>query len=368
MRTIRGQRAYVAPTVVSAILALTLAACGGDDDETAAAGDTASDEATEDEAAAASEPDEPMTQDEICALGAEEGGFVHWHNHGPENMEQVYEAFSAEYPEIQPQQQNMTPDEAAQRILTEHLAGQPPSVDIAAGGAEVFAELNAEGLADTGVHWPDYGVPEDLVHDANMIRIHRIAMGLGYNTEAVDEDELPDTWEELVDERWRGSVIVDPRGRPFDLISLVWGHDQAIDYVERLKDVVAPLVIEGGTAGLVAVGSGEADLTTGGRSAETLEQQAEGLPLEIKYLDVVSTEDQYNLVLKDAPNINAARCYAIWFSTVGQEIYNDLEFKSNDTVPTAAPEGAEIVTVETEEDATAALEIGREMGRIWTSE
>jgi oligopeptide/dipeptide ABC transporter ATP-binding protein len=136
------------------------------------------------------------------------------------------------------------------------------------------------------------------------VRIHRIALGLGYNTDKLTPDQLPDTWEELVDPAWAGRVIVDPRGRPFDSIGLAWGAEQTIDYVNRLKDIAKPLVIEGGTAGLVAVAGGEADITTGGRSAETLEQQAEGAPIGIKYMDVVSTIDNYNIALKDTAHPN----------------------------------------------------------------
>lgn len=166
-----------APLAAAAVLALLLAACGGDDDDVTS-GETPGGGVTEE-----GQGGEPMTQEEICALGAEEGEFTHWHNHNPENMEQIYAAFNEAYPDITPRQQELTPDDAAQRILTEHLAGQGVPADITAGGADIFAALNAEGLGDTDIDWTDYGVPEELVHEANMIRIHRIAMGLGYNTD-----------------------------------------------------------------------------------------------------------------------------------------------------------------------------------------
>lgn len=348
---------------IPAVLALVLAACGGD------AQSPAESEGTQPSEAAPSEAGGAMTYEEICAAGADEGQLVHWHNHS-EGILEVYEAFNEDHPDIEVQAQEMTPDDQAQRVLTEAAAGREPSVDIIAGGADVFQAVVADGLFADDIDWTEYGVAEDLILEAgNMIRIHRVAMGLGYNVDAVSADDLPDTWEELIDEQWQGNVIVDPRGRPFDQLSLLWGEDEALDYVNRLKEVVQPLVIEGGTAGLVAVAGGEADITTGGRSAETLEQQAEGAPLEIKYLDAVPTIDNYNMVLENSPNPNAARCYSIWFSTQGgQEIYNEAEFKTNDTVPPQAPEGAEIVTVDTPEKAEAVSEIGREMGRIWTGQ
>ena len=339
-----------------ASMLLVLAACGTQGGGSPAAGES--------QAAGAA----GGTYEEICAAGAEEGSLVHWHNHS-DGIQDVYAAFNEAHPDIQVEGLEMTPDDAAQRVLTEETAGRDLSVDIIAGQADVFQEIINQDLVNTGIDWASFGVPEDLIHDTNMVRIHRIAVGLGYNTESLSAEDLPNTWEELIDERWQGQVVVDPRGRPFDQLSLVWGRDEALDYVQRLQEVVQPLVIEGGTDGLLAVAGGEAEITTGGRTAETLEQQAEGAPLELKFLDFVPTIDNYNLVLAEAPHPNAALCYAIWFSAEGgQAIYDEAEFKSNETVPTGAPEGAEIVTVETLEEAEQVSDIGREMGRIWTGQ
>ena len=333
------------------MLALVLAACGGDAAESTGDGGTTA-----------------ASYEEACEAGAEEGSLVHWHNHS-DGIQDVYAAFNEEHPDIEVEGLEMTPDDAAQRVLTEVGAGRDVSVDIIAGQADVFQEIINQDLVNTDIDWAANDVPEDLIHDTNMVRIHRIAIGLGYNTESLSADDLPDTWEELIDEQWQGEVVVDPRGRPFDQLSLVWGEEEALDYVQRLHDVVQPLVIEGGTDGLLAVAGGEAEITTGGRTAETLEQQAEGAPLELKFLDFVPTIDNYNLVLADAPHPNAALCYALWFSAHGgQAVYDEAEFKSNETIPTGAPEGAEIVTVETLEEAEQVSEIGREMGRIWTEQ
>lgn len=353
MRHRSSTRPRLATLALPTMLALALAACGTQS-PAGTGGDGGGGTAS--------------TYEEYCAAGAEEGALVHWHNHS-DGIQDVYAAFNEDHPDITVEGLEMTPDDAAQRVLTEVTAGRDPSVDIIAGQADVFQGVINDGLVNTDIDWTQFEIPEDLIHDTNMVRIHRIAMGLGYNTDSYTADDLPDTWEELIDEQWQGDVIVDPRGRPFDQLSLVWGEDEALDYVQRLHDVAEPLVIEGGTAGLVAVAGGEAAITTGGRTAETLEQQAEGAPIEIKFLDYVPTIDNYNLVLGDAPNPNAAICYAIWFSAHGgQEVYNEAEFKTNDTVPTGAPEGAEVVTVETLEEAEQVSEIGREMGRIWTEQ
>ena len=350
-------------------LVLATGACTtGTQSPTTSAGGGASQPAGSPAASAGGSAAAGGSMEEICAKGAEEGALVHWHNHSDEYA-QVIEAFNEAHPDIEVEDLVLSPDEAAQRILTEVSAGRPPTADMAAGGLDVFKPLLDQEIIATDVDWAALGVPDDVMHEeSNIVRIHRIALGLGYNTDKLSAEELPATWEELVDEEWRGRVIVDPRGRPFDSISLAegWGRDKTLDYVQRLKDVVQPLVIEGGTAGLVAVAGGEADITTGGRSAETLEQQAEGAPLDIHYLDVVSTIDNYNAVLAEAAHPNAARCFVAWFAAEGQELYNEIEFKTNEAVPAAAPEGAQVVVIESPEDADAVGEIGKEIGRIWT--
>ncbi len=344
---------------LATVAALAVAACGGAASTPAPSTAPAT---TAPSNGATPAPADPLA--DVCAKGAEEGKLVHWHNHSEEFVKAV-EAFNEVYPDIEVELLELSPDEAAQRILTEVAAGRTPSADLLAGGIDIFKPLFDRGAIDTDIDWVALGVPEDVVKQG-VVRIHRIAIGLGYNTTKFSADDLPDTWEELIDAKWEGRVIVDPRGRPFDSLGLEWGKEATIDYLTRLRDIVKPLVIEGGTAGLVAVAGGEADITTGGRSAETLEQQAEGAPVDIKYLDVVTTIDNYKTVLADAAHPNAAICFTAWFAQDGQEIYNEVEFKTNETVPAGAPAGATIVTIETSEQSDLVREIGGELRGIFT--
>ena len=300
---------------------------------------------------------------DICAKGVEEGNLVQWNNHSDEYAK-VVDAFKAAYPGIEVETLVIEPDDSAQRVLTESAGGRAPSADMIAGGLDIFKPLFERDIARLDIDWAGLGVPAEVMHESNLVRIHRVALGLGYNTDKLGPEDLPNTWEELIDPKWTGKVIVDPRGRPFDSLSLAWGHDETLDYVQRMKDGIAPLLIEGGTAGLVAVAGGEADITTGGRSAETQEQQAKGAPLAIKYLDVVTTIDNYDVVLAEAAHPNAATCFIAWFATEGQDLYNEVEFKSNDAVPPEAPAGAQVVTIETPEQSSDVKAIGKEIADI----
>jgi ABC-type Fe3+ transport system substrate-binding protein len=234
------------------------------------------------------------------------------------------------------------------------------------GGLDVFDPVLERDLINQDIDWTALGAADDI-QNSGMVRIYRVAGGLGFNTDTHTAEDLPNTWEELVDAQWAGTVIVDPRGRPFDQLALSWGEETTVDYVNRLKSTVNPVVIEGGTAGMVAVASGEYQITTGARSAETLEQQDEGAPIDIKYLDIVPTLDAYHAVLTGAKHPNAAACWVGWVATAGKQIHDESEFKSNETVPSSAPSEAEILAIDTPEKAEEVGRMSDIIGEIWTS-
>jgi iron(III) transport system substrate-binding protein len=308
-------------------------------------------------------PDAKAARDAVCEAAKAEGKLTYWSNfaHG----EPIIQAFQTAYPGITVEPLSNHPDDFVQALITELTAGRAPSADILYGELNVLLPLQDMKAIDDTIDWKALGVADDLIPDSmNVVRLYRVAGGLVYNTSTYKPEDLPNTWDELLDAKWDHQVVVDPRGRPFDQLSLEWGHDKTIDYVKKLNDF-HPVVIKGGTAGMLAVAGGQAAFTTGGRSAETLEQKAAGAPLEIKYLDTITTLDTYNVVPKGVAHPNAAKCMVAWLATDGQKIHDEAEFKSNETVPTGAPADAKYAEVKSAADADTVGKIGEEIGQIF---
>ena len=294
--------------------------------------------------------------DAVCEAGADEGSLVFWGSEESETQDKLEADFSATHPGINVDFLSLRPEDIAQRLILESASSRASEVDVIEGNLDAFEPLVDRELIDQDVDWAAVGVRDSIITESNMVRKNRIANGIVYNPQVTPEESLPDTWEDLIDPAWAGTVVVDPRGNPLQSLALEWGVDGAVDYVERLKDVVQPVVIEGGTAGMLTVASGENQLTTNGRSAETLEQQAVGSPLEIHYLDIIPTSDFYQAVVTGAQHPNAAACWTAW--TVGEEgAAKGLEyaFKSNDDIPPGASEGAVIAAIETQDELTDAV-------------
>ena len=306
--------------------------------------------------------------DAVCEAGAKEGTVVFWGSEEDATQNKLAADFAATYPGIDVEFQSLRPEEITQRLVLESSSGRDSGVDTFQGNLDAFAPLVDRDLVDQDVPWKSYGVGESLITDTGMVRSSRTANGLVYNPEVTPEDSLPDTWEDLIDPKWKGKVVVDPRGNPVQSLAVVWGIDKTVDYVQRLKDTVKPVVIEGGTAGMLTVASGENALTTNGRSAETLEQQAQGSPLEIHYLDIIPTSDFYEVVAKDAPHPNAAACWVGWLTgEEGRAKALEYAYKTNDDVPEGAPEGAVIAAIETPEQLEQSVEAAKKISAIWAS-
>jgi iron(III) transport system substrate-binding protein len=304
--------------------------------------------------------------DEVCAAGAQEGTFTYWATYEDDNWARVAEVFSAAHPGIDIDFLPLRDEDTTQRILTAVSAGQPVEPDLISNDLASQAPLVERELIDTEADWPALGVDEELISAGNVVRTYLVGLGLAYNTDTTAPEDLPSTWEELIDPRYAQNAIVDPRGRPFGFFALEWTDQETLDYAQRLRDVVNPILIEGGTAGMTAVLTGEALFSTGGRADSALELQADGAPIALKYLDLIPTEADYNALMVGAEHPNAARCFTGWMaSPEGQQAHREIEFKENTTIPSGAPDGAVILSVETPDEADRVSGLFEQISQIF---
>jgi iron(III) transport system substrate-binding protein len=306
------------------------------------------------------------TPEAACEGAAEEGTLIMWGGSDEEPVRATWDVFAESYPGIEFEYLSISPSDGAQQLITQDAAGQPVSVDLVTFEPNTLVALIERDMIDLDVDWEAVGVDPEVINDQNSVRFDRNGQAIVYNTDSVDEADLPSTWDELIDPQWAdGKIVVDPRGRPFDKLALEWGEEQALDYVTRLK-AINPAIIQGGTAGMVAVGTGEALITTGGLTVETKEQQAVGAPVDIHYLDVIPTEDAILSVVAGAEHPNAAVCLTAWMASEEGKAHL-LETRYLEPDLTDIPSGSTIVSIATPEDAEFVSEMSGKVSEIWTS-
>jgi iron(III) transport system substrate-binding protein len=283
---------------------------------------------------------------QACDLGAKEGTVQFRATSEPDVFAKEVKAFEHKYPKIKVRFSSQRPQDSVQRIVTEVQTHHQVDVDAVAIDLPTARPLLQRKLA-APVEWDAVGLPKDhvlTVDGVGLIRTQRIVLGLGYNKNKVSPSQLPSTWDGLVDSKWAGKVVVDPRGEYLSGLGIVWGKDKAVGWYKRFLAVDKPMVVKGATTSLQKVISGEATLTTSSHDAEVREQGADGAPVAIKYLDVVPTQDHYAIVVKGATHPNAALCFLSWYASDAGGVAQQLkyEFKGNESSPKNLPAGAKL--------------------------
>jgi ABC-type Fe3+ transport system substrate-binding protein len=177
------------------------------------------------------------------------------------------------------------------------------------------------------------GLPPGLV-DPNRFWV---ATNLGvrsaaYNTQLVPKEVAPHSYEDLLDPRWKGKMVWNPKSMTgaWGFIATVikgMGEEQGMTYLRKLaKQDIVPLpiairaVLDRVIAGEYAIGL-EMNNTHAAISA------AQGAPVQWVPLNPVSETIQAAGITKGAPHPNAARLFIDFMvSRAGQEIFRDNDY------------------------------------------
>jgi iron(III) transport system substrate-binding protein len=302
-----------------------------------------------------------MTEDQACQTASmKDGGTLnYWTATDPDVFAQEIAPFEQQNPSIKVNYTSLRDTDITQRLVTEVQAHHTLDVDAIAGSLPAFAPLFDQKLI-TDVDWSKLGVAADLqfqLKGYTTIRTYREVLGLGYNTDLVKPEDLPNSWQDLINSKWAGKIIADPRGIYLSGLALGMGQDQAQTWFKNFMATDKPQIVKGATASMEKVISGEALLTTSSHDSESTEQQKKGAPIGIKYLDIVPTQDWYALIPKGAPHAAAAMCFFGWWTSAeGQAQQLKYEFKTDVTNPPGLPAGAKLVAVNTPDDAKTAAD------------
>lgn len=380
----KQHRKYLVSVAAAVSFLLVTAACANTGSNTAGQSGTSTalqstaSESTASESSTAQHSDETSdassseaagsSLEQVCAAGEQEGALIVRKSTDPDLFEKEIAGFKEKYPGIKVDYGVQNPENSIDSVVAHKQAGRDLDVDLL---DEDISDI--QPLIDLGyvskMNWADLDVEATKTFEVNglqLVRTQRIVLGLGYNTSNVKAEDLPNTWDELIDPKWAGKVVIDPRGKYLAGLSIAWGKDKAVDWYKRFVETAKPMLVQGATASVQKVISGEALLTTSSHDAEINEQQATGAPIDIKYLDVVPTADHYAIVLDGAPHANAAACFISWFASKdgGEAAQLKYEFKNNETEPSGLAKDAVLAIPVTEKDSDLKSETADEFAAL----
>jgi iron(III) transport system substrate-binding protein len=221
----------------------------------------------------------------------------------------VVDRFQKKYPFIKPELFRGGGDEVLNRILNESRGGLNAWDAVSTRGDSVLALMDAKLIAS-------YRSPEtkfidrDMVDDEGYWTAYYVnPYVLGYNTKLVAKEDVPKTYEQLLDPKWKGKKISIDDSAYSLLAGLMraWGKEKAVDYFKKLA-AQQPVVQRGNTNRVQLTMAGEYPLIIA--YAPTIQRETSlGHPIDWVPLEPVAVQVNPMMLAAKAPHPNAGRLF-----------------------------------------------------------
>lgn len=255
-----------------------------------------------------------------------EGEVVFYGNVRQEHITKLNEAFQKKYPFLKVQYLRAGPLAVMNRVMTEARVGSR-LVDVI--NLDVF---NSWVLKEAGLLQPyrsketeafpeQYRDPTGLVPCCMYVSSNVI----GYNTRLVAPHEVPKTYQDLVDPKWKGKIgLKSDDSKWFAPLVWLWGRDRTVNYFRGLMKQ-QPVLREGISINGQLLAAGEVNIFVNIAGDVVLNLQSAGAPVEIVQAAPSIFRPGNLLLAKSAPHPNAARLYMDYVhSAEGQQLLADL--------------------------------------------
>ena len=213
-------------------------------------------------------------------------------------------------------------------------AGQPASSDVM-----LTIETKEDAPYTQQVDWRKYmrSLPsDDMVYDMHAVRTQTTLEGFAYNTKLIPPSQVPKSFADLLDPKWKGKIATSPyQGLFMRYIGLpdVFGPTGMLDYVNKFVKQIGGVFVCGETDRVVSGEFAIFGLDCGDH--ETRLRQRRGEPIgEIYPKEGTSVNYITPAIPKTAVHPNAARLFIVYLlSPEGQDDLWTLAGEDNDRLP-----------------------------------
>jgi len=304
----------------------------------------------------ASAPADPFAKasSELYAKAKQEGEVVIYSVWDVEHIVKILGAFSKRYPGIKTNYWQGRNPEIITRVLTEFQAGK--------GSVDAILSDNAPPvIRAAGAIMPYETVQKAslLLHDPTMPVVSLQIQALAYNTKKIKPADLPKSWEDVANPRYKGNVALDdpmragPLSTQLAALKGLWNDDARwTRFVKGLKALGVP-VHKSTSAMMRLVIAGEYALAMPALLHDVVNEMGKGTPVNLVKTASPIVFPRYAGIYAKAAHPNAAKLLAEWLiSTEGQATLDSLGreasrkgFESKTSIGHAYPAGTQPVPV-----------------------
>lgn len=252
-----------------------------------------------------------------------EGKVIWWDGLKPDEAAPVIEAFQKKYPFLKVEHTRIHGTESRERIFRE-MQVKIVNFDVFdIGGEEVPTFVNAGLLSKYDWAKAFDLKPEQIDPSGFFLNIGSHIFGPAYNTKLVKPEDVPKSWEDLLNPKWQGRLVVDSRPKTFTHLIPVWGEKKVLDYVKKLV-ANKPKFRRGQTEAIQLMAAGEIILHSGTQYDSVYNVKRKGGPVEFIPMEPVPVTLEDEAIPNNAAHPNAARLLLGWLAGEGQSFYDKV--------------------------------------------
>lgn len=271
----------------------------------------------------------PDRTERLIAGAKKEGALSFYSSSVAEDTAPVIDAFKKKY-SLDVQVWRGSTETIIQRAVAEGRAGRCPA-DAYHAGSPALEPLHRENLLQA-VKSPsaDAVMPQAKRPHGEYVGISVNLFAAAYNTNLVKSDEVPKTYEDLTDPRWKGRLAIEADDVPwFAAVVSAIGEDKGVKLFQQIVGTNGLSARKGHTLLANLVGAGEVPLALTVFSYKSDQLQRAGAPVRTFYLPPVIALATGISVSRCAPHPNAAVLFYDFMLGEAQEI-----LAKRDLVPT----------------------------------
>ncbi|HEV8342176.1 MAG TPA: extracellular solute-binding protein [Candidatus Binatia bacterium] len=262
----------------------------------------------------------------IIEAAKKEGEVVWYTTMTLDQSKQVVDRFQKKYPFIKPTLFRTGGGPLLNKIMTE-ARGNLFAWDVVVGRGEMVLPLMERKLIASYQSPESKMIEEQLADKEGYWTAYYVnSYVLGWNTKLVKKEDVPRTYDALLNPKWKGGQIsLDNEAYGMlEGLKRVWGKEKAIAYFKKLA-TQEPVLKRGNTERVQLAVAGEYSLIVAYN--QTIERMTQrGAPIDWVALEPAVTQVNPVMLAAKAPHPNAARLfYDFIISKEGQEMLRGMQ-------------------------------------------
>jgi ABC-type Fe3+ transport system substrate-binding protein len=204
--------------------------------------------------------------------------------------------------------------QAATKLIAEARANRH-SVDVWQNSLGAMLEVQKRGLF-AKVDWRAYAIGDNnILFDGEGVAVHNFVYSTPYAKDLVKPADLPKTWDDLLDPKWKGKMVSQdflfPRLMGF--LALEWGEARTEKWGRALINEQKVMIVNSPRESFLK--TGERVLVIGDSVTQSYQYTDNGVPTGYTVLDLVPAVQFMVSAMKNAPHPSAARLLTAWLAT-----------------------------------------------------